>query len=87
MSTDSALSKSGKVFDQKFSSKRVNNMVVSPIKEMELLAAKYSDKLSLGQGTPSFATPQHIKDFAAKKILEDKVGKYVLGTGIAELRE
>ncbi len=86
MSKESALSKSGAKFDEKFSSKRVNKMIVSPIKEMELIAAKYSDKLSLGQGTPSFPTPQHIKDFAAKKIAEDKVGKYVLGTGIPELR-
>lgn len=68
-------------------SQRVNDIKMSPIKEMELLAAELTDVVSLGQGTPSFSTPEHIREFVRKKISEGAVDKYSLGPGIKPLRE
>src|SRR5205807_4955023 len=68
-------------------STRVNAMKVSPIQEIELLAEGIPGVVSLGQGVPSFATPDHIREFVRKKISEGAVDKYSLGPGIRPLRE
>ena len=67
-------------------STRVNAMNVSAIKHIELLAEELSGVISLGQGTPSFATPDHIREFAQQKIAEGAADKYSLGPGIKPLR-
>lgn len=67
-------------------SARLNQIKISPIKEMELLAAELTDTVSLGQGTPSFHTPAHIRDFVIEKVSEGLVDKYSLGPGLLALR-
>jgi aminotransferase len=62
-------------------------MKISPIKEMELLAAELGGAVSLGQGTPSFETPSHIREFVKERISEGVTDKYSLGPGIQPLRD
>ena len=84
----SAFAAAGKVFREKGISRRVKDITISAIKEMPLLAAKVPGCVSLGQGIPSFATPEHI--IAGAKEALDKsaaVGKYTLGPGLPELKE
>ncbi len=84
----SALEKAGKIFRKDGISKRVNSIVISPIKEMMMLASKYPNAISLGQGVPSYDTPQHIKNAAIEAIKNDKmVAKYSLMPGRIPLRE
>ena len=60
---------------------------LSPIKAMELAAAKVPNVISLAQGIPSFPTPQVIKDFVIQKINQSVCDKYSLTIGLSELRE
>lgn len=60
---------------------------VSIIKRIELLARETPGTISLAQGTPSFNTPDNIKQAAIDAINKDLVGKYTPGYGIAPLRE
>jgi aminotransferase len=62
-------------------------MKLSPIKEMETLAENIPGVVSLGQGTPSFATPHHIREFIRERISVGAVDKYSLGPGIRPLRD
>ncbi len=62
-------------------------IALSPIKEMELAAAKIPGAISLAQGIPSFKTPQVIKDFVIEKINSGLCDKYSLTIGLQELRE
>src|SRR5437879_2590511 len=66
---------------------RIHAMKVSPIQEIEVLAERISGVVSLGQGIPSFATPDHIREFIKEKISEGAADKYSLGPGIRPLRE
>ncbi len=59
---------------------------VSIIKRIELLSRKTPGTISLAQGTPSFNTPDNIKQAAIDAINKDLVGKYTPGYGIAPLR-
>ena len=67
--------------------KRTRDIKVSPIKQIELAAARIPGSVSLAQGIPSFDTPQPIKDFAKQKIDEGKCAKYSLTIGLPELLE
>ncbi|MCO6429652.1 MAG: aminotransferase class I/II-fold pyridoxal phosphate-dependent enzyme [Deltaproteobacteria bacterium] len=60
---------------------------LSPIKAMELAAAKIPGAVSLAQGIPSFSTPSVIRDFVREKIAEGACDKYSLTIGLTELRE
>jgi len=66
---------------------RNNNINLSPIKEIELRAAKIPGVVSLAQGVPSFDTPEAVKRAAIEAIEKGKVAKYSLSPGTLEFRE
>jgi aminotransferase len=66
---------------------RTQKINVSPIKQIELLASKIPDVVSLAQGIPSFDTPEIIKKAAIKALNRGVVAKYSLTYGLPELRE
>lgn len=83
----SALAAAGKTFRTRGISRRVNQITISAIKEMPLLASRIGGCVSLGQGIPSFPTPEHIREAVCRVIREDgQSGKYTLGPGMIELR-
>ncbi len=67
--------------------KRTKNIRVSPIKQIELAAAKIPNAVSLAQGVPSFDTPKSIKKRVQYAMEEGRVGRYSLTPGMMELRE
>lgn len=60
---------------------------ISAIKRLQLLANADKEVISLAQGIPSFATPDHIKKAAIAAIKKGLVDKYTSGYGIDPLRE
>lgn len=60
---------------------------LSLIKQMELWAAQRPHAVSLGQGIPSFDTPEPIKRRAIEAIERGLVAQYSLSPGLLELRE
>ena len=60
---------------------------LSPIKAMELAAARIPGVVSLAQGIPSFRTPARVIQYAQEKIAAGLCDKYSLTTGLVELRE
>ncbi len=86
--TRSALEAAGKRYRTAGISRRVRSIHVSAIKEMPLLAEAVGGCVSLGQGIPSFATPEHIVE-AVCRFLRDspESGHYSLGPGLVALRE
>lgn len=66
---------------------RTKNIKLSPIKQMEILASKIPDVISLAQGIPSFDTPEIIKKASIKALNRGVVAKYSLTYGLPELRE
>ncbi len=66
---------------------RTQKINLSPIKQMELLASKIPDVVSLAQGVPSFDTPEVVKKAAIKALNRGAVAKYSLTCGLSELRE
>ncbi len=66
---------------------RTQNINLSPIKTIELLASKIPDVISLAQGIPSFDTPEIVKRAAIKALNRGVVAKYSLAYGLYELRE
>ncbi|MBU0757018.1 MAG: pyridoxal phosphate-dependent aminotransferase [Nanoarchaeota archaeon] len=83
--TRSALEHEGTEFSSVVSD-RVNKIIVSPIKEMRLLAQHYNDVISFGQGIPYPDTAIEIKKKLAKILLEKDISKYSITPGIIELR-
>ncbi len=69
-------------------SKRVAQITVSAIKQMPILAAEVGNCVSLGQGIPSFNTPEFIRKAVAEELLKDesKIGKYSMQPGMPELK-
>lgn len=63
------------------------DILLSPIKEMEIRSAKVPGVVSVAQGVPSFDTPDCIKRKAIEAISEGKVARYSLSPGMLELRE
>jgi len=91
MKNRSAFAAAGHKFRTKNISKRVQKIVISPIKEMSILADQFEEKtgadiISFGQGIPYFDTPLHIKEGIRKALFEPSTAKYTLEPGIAELR-
>jgi aminotransferase len=69
-------------------SHRVNQIEVSAIKRMPLLAAEVEGCVSLGQGIPSFTTPSHVVEAVCQAFREESwAGKYSLQPGLPELRQ
>lgn len=83
----SVLQAAGKRYRDEGISRRVQNIAVSAIKEMPLLAQKVPDCVSLGQGIPSFPTPEHIVEAVCRHLRDSAwSGKYTLGPGLPALR-
>lgn len=83
----SALEASGKRYRTEGISRRVSQICISAIKEMPLLASRIGGCVSLGQGIPSFPTPDHILDAVCRAMRDDpRCGQYTLGPGLPELR-
>lgn len=83
---------SGKKFRTKNISKRVQKIVISPIKEMSILSDNFQEEtgvniISFGQGIPYFDTYPHIKKAVEKAVYEADTSKYTLEPGITELRQ
>lgn len=69
-------------------SKRVRGIKISATKEMPMIAAKVGGCVSLGQGIPSFKTPEHVVDAVARALRDDPAaGKYSLQPGMPALRQ
>ncbi len=68
-------------------SKRSEHIQLSVIKQMEILASRHLNVISLAQGIPSFDTPSPIKRRAEIALAEKLVAKYSLSPGLSELRE
>ncbi len=68
-------------------SRRVKQIKISATKEMPMIAAQVGGCVSLGQGIPSFKTPEHVVEAVAKALREDaSAGKYSLQPGMPALR-
>jgi aminotransferase len=65
----------------------MTEVILSPIKEMEIRTARVSKAVSLAQGVADFDTPECIKRAAIEHIQLGDVSKYSLSPGIVELRE
>lgn len=88
----SAIAASGHTYRTKNISKRVQKIVISPIKEMSILADDFAEKtgadiISFGQGIPYVDTPTHIKKAITQALNELSTAKYTLEPGITELRQ
>ncbi len=82
----------GHKFRTKNISERVQKIVISPIKEMSILADDFqeetgADIVSFGQGIPYFDTPDYIKEGIVKALAEKSTSRYTLEPGITKLRE
>ncbi|MDH4226040.1 MAG: aminotransferase class I/II-fold pyridoxal phosphate-dependent enzyme, partial [Deltaproteobacteria bacterium] len=60
---------------------------LSPIKEIELAAARVPGAVSLAQGIPSFDTPRAIKEAVKEQMDQGRVARYSLAPGLPQLRE
>lgn len=93
LNSRSAIAWAGKKFRTKNISQRVQNIVISPIKEMSILADQFLARnpqtrlISFGQGIPFYDTPGHIKKAIKQALAEADTAKYTLEPGITELRE
>jgi aminotransferase len=69
--------------------KRVREIKVSAIKQMPLLARRFSNVVSLGQGIPSLPTPKYIREQVIEALNNDNngIGKYSLQPGMTELKQ
>ncbi len=92
MTSRSAIGAAGKTFRTKNISDTVQRIVISPIKEMSILADLLEDEIgsgtviSFGQGIPYFDTPSHIKMAIRDALEELDTAKYTLEPGMTELR-
>lgn len=62
-------------------------LILSPIKEMEIRTSRLYGAVSLAQGVADFDTPECVKRRAIEHIQAGDVSKYSLSSGIMELRE
>lgn len=86
--TRSALEKAG--FKPRLDgvSERVKGIVISPIKEIALLAAEIPDVIPFAWGIPFVETPPHIREALKKALDEDRLlGRYSPSAGLPELRQ
>ncbi|MCZ6842624.1 MAG: aminotransferase class I/II-fold pyridoxal phosphate-dependent enzyme [SAR324 cluster bacterium] len=67
--------------------RRSSQIELSPIKEIELAAARVPGAVSLAQGIPSFDTPEVIKEYVKEKLDQGETARYSLAPGLPELRE
>jgi aminotransferase len=69
------------------STQRSRTFQLSPIKEIEIAAARRPGSVSLAQGIPDFDTPEPIKAYVKEQLDQGKCAKYSLAPGLSELRE
>lgn len=68
-------------------SRRAGRIKISATKLMPMIAAEVGGCVSLGQGVPSFATPDHVVDAVCRALRHDPAaGKYSLQPGLPDLR-
>ena len=67
--------------------RRTAELRLSPIKEMELRAARLPGVVSLAQGIPSFDTPEPIRAYVREKLMGGELSRYSLSPGLPNLRE
>lgn len=67
--------------------RRMRDVRLSPIKEMELAASRIPGVVSLAQGIPSFDTPAPIQEYVREKISSGACSRYSLTPGLPKLRE
>lgn len=87
----SAIAAAGKIFREENISRRAQRIVISPIKEMSILADELRDRtgadiVSFGQGIPFFDTPAYIKQAVRRSLGDPATAKYTLEPGVTELR-
>src|SRR5579885_1333919 len=88
MSTRSVFSSVETEDDTRGISKRVSQITVSAIKQMPILAAKVGGCVSLGQGIPSFSTPEFIREAVINELQTNQaIGKYSMQPGLPALIE
>jgi len=68
-------------------SRRVKNIISSPIKEMMLLASRIKEPLMLAHGIPAEDTPEHIKKAIKEAIDGPMASKYSILSGTKECRQ
>jgi len=67
---------------------RVSQITLSAIKQMPILASKVGGCVSLGQGIPSFNTPEFIRQAIIDELKNnDALGKYSMQPGVPALKE
>ncbi len=83
----SVFKKVGKKFTTHRISKRVQEMSVSAIKEMSLIAMDMPDSINLAWGLPSFPTPLHVRQRISEEVLANSnIGKYAPPPGLPALK-
>lgn len=88
MQSRSVYQSSGQKEDTVGISKRVSQITVSAIKQMPILAKQVGGCVSLGQGIPSFNTPEFIREAVIQELRTNMtIGKYSLQPGVPELKE
>lgn len=84
----SVFKKIGKKFTSRRISQRVQDMAVSAIKEMSLIAMDMPDAINLAWGLPSFATPAHIREKISQEVMKNpNIGKYAPPPGMPILKK
>lgn len=83
----SALEQSGLTSRQKHISSRLKSMIVSPIKEIAMLASEIPDAIPFAWGVPFVETPKHIRDGLKDALDNDPLlGRYSPSLGLPALR-
>jgi aminotransferase len=83
----SVLQHTGKKFRTHKISKRIQDITVSAIKEMSMLAMQYDDVIPFAWGLPIFPTPENILKAVADATKDNKkIGMYAPLSGLPELR-
>ncbi len=73
---------------KKIINNRVEQIQVSAIKQMPLLAQAIENSISLGQGIPDVPTPEYIRKAVIKELESDtRIGQYSLQPGMPELKQ
>lgn len=86
--TRSALEKAGIKFRTEGVADRARKIVVSPIKEIAILAAEIPDVIPFAWGIPFVDTPPHIREALKKALDEDHlIGRYSPSAGLPILRQ
>lgn len=69
--------------------KRVSQITISAIKQMPILAAQVGGCVTLGQGIPSFNTPEFIRQAVIEELSKDDslIGKYSMQPGLPQLKQ